>query len=125
MEENMHEKFEEEEVVTRRECYLLRSAMENRLGGFESQMVELRTEIRNVKDALNGFRTDLGKMREDRIKFESEVKGEFTKLNGTIGMFEVTLYKKVTWILVLLLVAFGGIILGRVIDIGALGALIP
>lgn len=121
----MHETLEGDEAVTRRECYLYRSAMENRIGGFESQMIELRTELRNVKDTLNGFRADMSREREERIKFEAVIGGEFANLGMRIGAFEAILYKKTTWILILLLIAAGGVILGRFLDFEAIMNVVP
>lgn len=121
----MHERMEDDEGVTRRECYLHRAAMENRMGGFESQMVELKIEMKMIKEALDGFRDDLATMREDRIRFEANVQSGFANLESKIGNFETFLYKKTTWILILLLVAVGGIALGRALDIEYLTNFIP
>lgn len=121
----MHERLEDDEGVTRRECYLHRAAMENRMGGFESQMVELKMEMKMIKEALDGFREDLVKMREDRIRFEARVDKGFADISTKIGDFETFLYKKTTWILILLLIAVGGVAIGRVIDVEAITNFIP
>jgi len=121
----MHEIVDDDEGVTRRECYLHRSALENRMGGFETQMVELKMEMKMIKESLDGFREDLSRMMEDRIKFEAKLEQKLISLESIIGNFETILYKKLTWVLILLLVAAGGVILGRVIDVEQLVNLIP
>lgn len=124
MTDHMHENIDDE-PVTRRECYLLRNAMENRIGGFESQMVEVKTELRLVKEVIDGIRGEMTKEREERIKFQAEVMGAVSEVGKSLGSFETMMYRRLSWVLILLLVTTGGIVLGRAIDFSAIGAALP
>lgn len=55
MVEHMHQNFDADEPVTRRECYLHREMIDRRVGGVERDLIEIKGDLRGMKDAMEKF----------------------------------------------------------------------
>jgi len=50
-----HQDYNDDEPVSRRECYLHRQIIEKRVGGLESDMKEIKFELRSMKESNEKF----------------------------------------------------------------------
>ena len=53
--DSMPQSCEDGEIVTRRECYLHRQIIDKRVGGLESDMKDIKYELRSIKEGNEKF----------------------------------------------------------------------
>lgn len=55
MVEHMHQNFDADEPVTRRECYLHRELIDRRVVGVERDIIEMKGDLRGMKESMEKF----------------------------------------------------------------------
>lgn len=53
--ERMHQNYDADEPVTRRECYLHRELIERRVGGVERDLIEMKSDLRLMRENMDKF----------------------------------------------------------------------
>jgi len=53
--DEVHQLYEDDAPVMRRECYLHRQLIDKRVGGLESDMKEIKYELRSIKESNEKF----------------------------------------------------------------------
>lgn len=54
-EKELHQVYEDDAPVNRRECYLHRQLIDKRVGGLESDMKDIKYELRSIKEGNEKF----------------------------------------------------------------------